>query len=256
MKDSKKTIMKRFIYALLICVVCFSFSGKNEDLVLEILNPEILSRGNILDKNIRDVTRFDNYIYDSIPVNKINFKLTNTGTKKYVLFINKDFDKAESFSAENLKINIFKEKELFHPTALGFALNLTTKGFEYRKFINELEGDSLRQEFNRNYLKEGISSDNLEFQKNADYVVIHPGETRFFMYYKTMPIFLENTDSYYMYKFNSNENYYFQMSLKNNSKELQKRITSNQAKEIQENGYTLFDGIIRSNKVPINFVKK
>ena len=63
MKGSKKIIMKRFIYALLICVLCFSFSGKNEDLVIEILNTEILSRGNILDKDIRDVTRFDNYIY-------------------------------------------------------------------------------------------------------------------------------------------------------------------------------------------------
>jgi hypothetical protein len=45
--------------------------------------------GDINDKDIRNVIRFDNYIYDSIPVNKINFKLTNSGTKTYVLFIGK-----------------------------------------------------------------------------------------------------------------------------------------------------------------------
>jgi glyoxylate utilization-related uncharacterized protein len=247
--------MKYIAFSFFISILFFCGSTQQkEDLKIEIINTDISTRGNIESKNIRNVTRFDDYIYDSIPVNKINLKITNLGTKTYVFFIKKELDKVENLDTENIKLTAFKEEEIFEPIYLGYAAQLTRKGFEVRKFQNEIESDSLKQELNEKYLKEKIDNDKIRFQREMNYVVIHPGETKFFSYYKTLPIFLEHVDSYYMYKFNVNENYYFQLCLKNDAQSLKKNITVNQLKEIEENGYTIFEGTVKSNKVPIKFI--
>ena len=48
--------------------------------------------------------------------------------------------------------------------------------------------------------------------------------------------------------------FYFQISLKHTSEISKKYFTINQRKEIEANGYTIFNGVLNSNKVPIEFV--
>jgi hypothetical protein len=150
-------------------------------------------------------------------------------------------------------MNIFKDNEIFEPTYLAYSIQLTSKGYEFRKFENELIRDSLKQELNDKYLKEKISKEKSDYQKSMSFLIIHPGEIKFFSYYKTLPIFLDNMDSYYMYKFSKNENYHFQISIKNNADTSRKNLNINQAKEIEANGYSIFNGTINSNKIPIKF---
>lgn len=247
--------MKYIVYTMFIVVLFLSFCNnlENEDLKMEILNTEIISRGNISDKTARNALRFDNYIYDSIPVNKINVKITNTGNKKYVLFIKKEIDDVENFRDENMQLTIFDEDKIIQPVNFGGAINSNGKSFESRKFKNEIESDSLKKELNEIYLKEKINKNKIRFQREMSYVVIHPGETKFFSYYKTLPIFIEHVESYYIYKFDVIKKYFCQLSFKNEAAKLKKNLTTNQLKEIEENEYTIFDGLIKSNKVPIRF---
>ena len=252
----KTTVMKNIIFLFLASTLFFCKSpNKEEDLKMEIINSEIYSRADINQNNISNMLDFDNFIYDSIPVNKINFKITNIGTKKYVIFIKKELDNVENFGQENIRLDVFKDNELLEPNYLQYAIQLTTKGFEYRKDKNEIVNDALKQELNEKYLKEKISVDNVKFQREMNYMVVHPGETKYLSCYRTLPFFLEQLTSYYMYKFNPQDKYFFKLSLKNDAKSLKKYITINQLKEIEDNGYTLFNGELKSNKVPIKFVK-
>lgn len=249
------TFMKYFFYLLLISSVIFCSNTKQgRDLKIEILNSYIYARQDLKNHHVRNVIRFDNYIYDSIPVNKINVKVTNSGPKAYVLFINKELDRVENLRYENIKLTVYQNGEVVQPRYLGYSINLTTKGFDYRKYENEEESDSLKQELNEKYLKEKINRDKIRFQRETNYVVIHPGETKFFSFYRTLPVFLEHVSSYYQYDFKKDEQYYFQISLKNDAEKLRKYFSINQVKEIEENNYTIFDGTIKSNKIPVKFV--
>ncbi|MFT3793288.1 hypothetical protein [Flavobacterium sp.] len=247
----------KYIVCLLFAVVLFCSSSNKfdkEDLKLEILNTEFFSRANISNKDARNVIRFDNYIYDSVPVNKINIKITNSGTKKYVLFLKKELDEIEDSDSDNIKLIIYKNNDIFQPTNLKFLVQATMKGFSVRKEMNIIESDSIKKELNEKYLKEKIDMKKIKFQREMNYIVIHPGESKFFSYYQTLPIFEESMHQFYIYDFKSNENYTCQLSFKNDAQGLRKNITINQLKEIEENGYTVFDGIIRSNKVPVKMI--
>jgi hypothetical protein len=246
----KTPAIKYLAYTFFMLLLFSCRNAKKEGgLKMEILNAEINSRGNIKKANLRNVIRFDNYIYDSLPVNRINVKITNSGTKTYVLFLDKNLDE---LGATNIKETVFKGAKIVEPT-LSHLLQFTMLGYESRKGQNKTDRDSLEQEFNMNFLKEQIDRGKIRFQSKMNYVIVHPGEARFFTYYKTLPQFSQYS-FYYMYKFNSSEKYSFQLSLENDAKLSKEYLTANQLKEIEDNGYTVFDGVVSSNKVPIKFI--
>jgi hypothetical protein len=179
------------------------------------------------------------------------------GTKKYFFFIGKDFDDAGKYLENSISFDILNEKEVFSPNYISVAIDRSNNHFYNRRFNNEMDRESLKKELNEIYLKEKISIGKMRFQENMNCLVIHPGESKFLTYYKTLPIFYEyKFDAYYFYKFIPNEKYFVQVSLKNDIKTSKKYFTSNQYKEIETNGYTIFDGTINSNKVPIKFINK
>lgn len=252
--------MKKTAFIIFISVILYSFCNINRqekgDLKIEITNIEIISRNFTGDKISRNIIDYENYIYDSVPINNINVKLTNTGSKKYVLFIGKDFDDAEKLMNDNVSFNVLKDNEIYKPSLFPAIIEYTNRHFFTRKLDNEIDRELLKQELNEKYLNEKISVDKIRFHENMNYIVIHPGESKFFSYYKTLPIFYDYNlyASFYFYKFMSNENYFVQVSLKNNIETSRKNFTTNQIKEIEANGYTIFNGTINSNKVPIKFV--
>jgi len=242
--------MKNTIYIPLIFLLFFSFCGKKEDLTLEILNNKVLSRSDVNEKNIKDIIYFDDYLYDRITVNKIDIKITNNGTKKYVFFIGKVFDQPENVRPENICFNVFKENE----SLKSIRIMGTSYDFYYRMGVNQAQRILLKKELNELYLKEKISLEKIDFQDNMSFVVIHSGESKFFSYYKSLPVYQDDYGSFYYYKFNPNEAFYFQISLKHNNETSKEYFTINQRKEIEANGYTIFNGVLNSNKVPIEFV--
>jgi hypothetical protein len=246
--------MKNIILTSLICLILFPCCTKKEDLTLEVLNNKIISRSDVNKKNVFNAIHSNNYLYDSITVSKIDIRITNNGTKKYVFFIGKVFDDTENYRPENICFNIFKENEDFKPNRLEGSSPHNLKDFYYRKDSNQSERILLKKELNEVYLKEKISLEKIDFQDNMSFVVIHPGESKFFSYYKTLPVYQDDYGSYYYYKFNPNEAFYFQISLKHHNETSEEYFTTNQRKEIEANGYTIFNGVLNSNKVPIEFV--
>jgi hypothetical protein len=57
-----------------------------------------------------------------------------------------------------------------------------------------------------------------------------------------------------MYFLNPNEKNYCELRLYNDIEALKKYLTINQSKEINDNNYVLFNGVIKSNRIPIKFV--
>lgn len=249
----------KFISSLfLLLSFCYSCSGtKINDLTLEITSKEIISKQKFED----NVNRFYNTaildIADSLPINKIDLKITNSGNKTYVLCLNKNFDNVElPTTRENIKTIIYQNDKVLEPIYFGSAVSWTMDAYIMRKWMNEVYADSLRSELNEKYLHTKIEFDQIEFEREFNYVVIHPKESKFFTFYKTLPYFLEdNFETRYKYSFKENEKYYFQVSLKNDAQRLTKYLNENQKKEIEQNGYSIFDGIIKSNKIPIKFIK-
>ena len=173
--------MKNIFLTSLICLLLFPCCTKKEDLTLEVLNDKIISRSDINEKDIEDGIYFNNYLYDSVPVNKIDIKITNNGTKKYVFFMGKDLDQPEINRPENLHFNIFKENEILKTNRV-WGTTYSHKDLFNRMDFNQMERENLKKELNEVYLKEKISLEKIDFQDNMSFVVIHPGESKFFSY--------------------------------------------------------------------------
>ena len=154
--------MKKIFLIISFCLILFSFcytEQGNEDLKIEILNTEITSRGNMQDEDYKNITNYSNYIYDSLPVNKINIKLTNTGNDKYILFLGKDFDDAENLLKDNISFNILKGNDLLKPSRLQVAIDYSDNHFFSRRLNNEMERELLKTELNEKYLKEKMAKE-------------------------------------------------------------------------------------------------
>lgn len=246
--------MKYIVMLLFITILsCNSQDKTNKsDLKIEIINTEFISRSNLNEESAHNFSSFKNFAYDSLPVNKINFKIKNEGAKKYVFFIKKELD---DLWRGNCELRIYNDKIKIEPTYLGWATQHTMKHISMKKFMVEMKTDSLKYEMSNTYLKEKVGVEKLAFYREMSYVVIHPNETKYFTYYRTLPVYTQNFDSHYIYILNPNENYYCELSLYNDSKVLKKYLTINQLKEIEDNHYVLFNGEIKSNKVPIKLVK-
>jgi hypothetical protein len=245
--------MKYIVVLLLMTILSCNSQDKtnNCDLEIEIINTEFISRSNLNEDSAHNFSSFKNFAYDSLPVNKINFKIKNNGTKKYVFFIKKELD---DLWRGNSELRIYKDKIKIEPTYLGWAIQHSMKHISMKKFMVEMKTDSLKYEMSNTYLKEKVSIDKLSFYREMSYIVIHPGETKYFTYYRTLPVYTQNFDSHYMYFLNPNEKYYCELSLYNDSEALKKYLTINQSKEINDNNYVLFNGVIKSNRIPIKFV--
>lgn len=251
--------MKLIIYPFftLLLFSCNSKKETNDDLKVEITTKEIISKVKPEDKMSMFYHTALLDIADSLPVNKIDFKITNSGKKIYILCLKKNFDNVELTSKkENIQAVVYKNEQIFEPKGFGGAVEWTNKAYNMRKWINETDADSLKKEFSENYLKKKIDFDKIKFERRNNYIIIHPGESKFFTFYRTFPYFLdEDFESRYKYSFNSNERYYFQITIKNNKQLLAETLTENQQKEIKENRYTIFNGKIKSNKIPIKFIQ-
>ncbi|MFT3796609.1 hypothetical protein [Flavobacterium sp.] len=244
------------ITAVLISILCLSCKPNTaeNDISIEIITKELISKPTSKNTDQFYITAILD-IADSLPVNKIDVKISNSSSKTYVLYLYKNFDKVES-KRKNIKSVVYHNNDILAPYFFGGAVGWTMQAYVSRKWLNERTTDSLTNEVNEIYRKKKVDFGQLEFQRETTYVVIHPNESRYFTFYRTFPYFLEDDfEGRYKYDFKENENYFFQVTLENQKKELIKNLDENQLKEINENGYTIFDQKIQSNKIPIHLIK-
>lgn len=110
---------------------------------------------------------------------------------------------------------------------------ITKEIYDYRESV----------EFNYNFI-----------QKNQNFI-IHPNESVYFEYFIVLPYgnYLEGNANWI--EIDSNKKYFAEIFMNSDSTNYKKTISRVDLQTIKENGYEVYNGVIKSkNKIPIKFV--
>jgi len=254
--------MKKMIFLSLSCFVLFSCQKNKQDLKLELLTNEIVCVEDVYMDDFREVFYKPNAEYDSLSKNLLRYKITNISDKKYFIMLNEDnlgtverdlYREAlgrKDYAYNSIGFSMYKKDSILDGSSTR-AENMCGNGFELMK-IEEL--DTIVSKFlrkNRIFRKYQLEYVN-DIDESLQGYFLHPGETKYFtsvinLPYRNSQMWFSNIDKK---KPNLGS-----LSLKNDSVFTNKRLSQDRKKEIKENGYVLFDGIIYSNKVPVKLIK-
>ncbi len=252
---------------LLIAIVILCSCSNKPDLELKILNSEVLCLSNINVDSIYENLNYSNKIY-SQSRNIISYTIKNNSNKKYLIVANDEY--IETDGNYILKDNLYEDGYVFFDFGTGrFSFNiykgdsLTPKGItrlfrglhrtnnydDYEVYTSKYIVDTMS--FNRNLL---LKKSNI---KTFIPFVIYPSEVKRFRTIVHLPLKHSNYFSSgvsYSIIDDTTKNYTAGISILNNSEKIKEYLTEDQKKEIEENGYTIFDGVLESNKVPVKLI--
>lgn len=244
-----------------------SCNKKKNDLEIILLTNEIrcvdLKHKNNFEVNEKE--NFKNGIYDSLSKNFINYKIVNNSSKKYFLVLNEQ-------SIDELESNFLNKKDvefngvflnLYNNNSILNSQTTLTSGcysheteLEYYKsslyrinYIDSLFIDDVNKK--KLYKTKSPSVLHREILDNS--FVIYPGESKYFTSLINLP--LRRNKIGLLTDINKIKPNLSSMSIVNNANYTKVKLSENQKKEIEENGYTIFDGIIHSNKIPVKMVR-
>ena len=212
--------------------------------------------------DFREVFYKPNAKYDSLSKNILHYKITNISDKKYFIMLNENnlgtverdlYREAlgkKDYAYNSIGFSMYKKDSILDGSSTR-AKNMCGNGFELMK-IEEL--DTIVSKFlrkNRIFRKYKLEYIN-DIDESLQGYFLQPGETKYFtsvinLPYRNSQMWFSNIDKK---KPNLGS-----LSLKNDSVFTNKRLSQDRKKEIKENGYVLFDGIIYSNKVPVKLIK-
>ncbi|WP_173973392.1 hypothetical protein, partial [Flavobacterium bizetiae] len=212
--------------------------------------------------DFREVFYKPNAKYDSLSKNILHYKITNISDKKYFIMLNENnlgtverdlYREAlgrKDYAYNSIGFSLYKKDSILDGSSTR-AENMCGNGFELMK-IEEL--DTIVSKFlrkNRIFRKYQLEYVN-DIDESLQGYFLQPGETKYFtsvinLPYRNSQMWFSNIDKK---KPNLGS-----LSLKNDSLFTNKRLSQDRKKEIKENGYVLFDGIIYSNKVPVKLIK-
>lgn len=256
LKFMRKTICLVFLFLIL-----FSCEKNKKDLKLELLTNEIVCVEDVYMNDFREVFYKPNAEYDSLSKNILHYKITNISDKKYFIMLNENnlgtverdlYREAlgkKDYTFNSIGFSMYKNDSILDGSSTR-AENMCGNGFEQIK-IREL--DTIISKFLRK--NEVFRKYQLEYVNDIDESLqgyfLQPGETKYFtsvinLPYRNSQMWFSNIDKK---KPNLGS-----LSLKNDSVFTNKRLSQDRKKEIKENGYVLFDGIIYSNKVPVKLI--
>ena len=204
------------------------------NLELEVLTKKI---------NCKDVPLSDypNYIkMDTVAVEEsrtiLVYKLTNNSNKTYYFNLD-DHD-------DDFKYKFIKIKE-------GHIAIYDSNGKYQKPHLSSPSGGNEERMLYIEYLN---NSFNGLTHSNSNNFIIHPGETLYFEWFIVLPFgnLLEGTN--YSVVLDSKKKYHAEVMIHSDSTGYKKSISRADLKTIQDNGYEVFNGTIKSkNKIPIIF---
>jgi hypothetical protein len=245
----------------IIFLFLFLSCNKKNDLEIILLNKNLVSVDSINEYKIYNTSKEFKDLYFEKSLNVINFKIKNNSNKKYVLIVNKNYLDDYDYNNCSTGIEIFNNSEKKKPfISDAFDISLNDKYINYRfvkDSINFEEVDIMYNNEKKEY-KTYINFYKLNVLKiKNEYVVIYPNETKYFKTFTNLPI----TNYRYSnvvplnYNLKSSIHYYGRVTIKNDKKYVLLNLPTELKNEIKENGYTVFDGVLSSNKVPIQMIK-
>lgn len=201
------------------------------------------------------MNKFDFDLYLAKSQNIIDFKITNASNEVYFLVVNPD--RLESVIGDiktaQKKVNYLRIDLLNDDEILGANITLLGCGnYDPNSlWIKKLSVDSL---WYSNLTKKNLYKNNrvgmphrIVLEKN---VVIHPGETKYFTSIVNLPY---QPDIFQIIKIRSKPNF-ARLCLFNYQEYTETYLSKFQKREIIENRYTVFDGKLVSNKIPVRFI--
>lgn len=241
---------------MLIIISC----GKPEDkLELTLLNNKIFCINNMSPSNDEEILKLLNKndtTYNNLSKNILTYRLTNKSDKKYFIVLNDN--NLTTLECDSLMKTKIKDKiNYYNQIAFNLYSNSTIINGEQNLFVASSNGDFGCELFQ-----------NLEFVKDAKKLydnritifykevlensfVLHPHETKYFTSIVNLPFRLDGSSWHSLINGKTN---YASLTLVNHKKKTESMLSKNQKKEIKENGYVIFDGIIESNKVPVKMI--
>jgi hypothetical protein len=256
-------------------------SIKKPELKLEILNNEMyyadIDSTLLLGSENKSTSDIKSYSIQERKkaYNELTFKITNTTNKNYLfalktndfLYVNdlESFEKSFSNQDMGFSCTFFS---ITKPNSKKSGITTVYTNFN----PNANKNDSLSIYFRKHIeIQENISNDvnthinipnyqDFNDEPSADHLfVIHSGEYKTFKRKFYLPIFLEK-DRNSNFLFNAlvippNEDYSFNLAIILKKQFILRTLHDYQKKEIKDNGYEIFDGILVSNSVPLKLRK-
>lgn len=218
-------------------------------------------------KNVFEINEnkyFKKEIYDSLSKNIINYKVVNNSSKKYLIVLNEDnIDVLESqflhetgIEFNGIFLNLYNNNSILSSktTLISGSNNYETE-LEYYKSslyrINYIDSLFISDVIKKKLYKTNYPSVlNREILENS--FIIYPGETKYFTSFVNLP--LRKNKIGLLTDVNKTKPNLSSISIVNSAKYTKKKLSENQKREIEENGYEIFDGVIESNKVSVKMV--
>ncbi|WP_281633509.1 hypothetical protein [Flavobacterium luteolum] len=247
-------------FFLLSFFACTTKKDKS-DIKIDLLNSEVVCVDNVNKQDFLEVYYLPNKIYDSLSKNVLHYKITNVSNKKYFIMLNENFLGTEERDLYNEAIG---KKKLIR-NSIGFNMYKNGKildgsstkienmcGNDY-EFIKLQELDTIIKKFliknklPKKYDLRNIGSENDSLKS----YFLQPGETKYFTSVINLPY---RNDQKWISNIENKKPNFATISLRNDSVSTNKTISKNVKREIKENGYVLFDGVIYSNRIPVKLI--
>lgn len=255
--------MKKMIFLGFSFLVLISCQKNKQDLKLELLTNEIVCVENVKKNDFYESFYKPNATYDSLSKNLLRYKITNISDKKYFIMLNENnlgtlepdlykeaLGKKNYINANSVALSLYKNNYILEGSSTKVE-SMCGNVFESKK-MEEL--DTIIHKFLRKNRIEKICK--VEFIDILDDSIqgyfLQPGETKYFTSIVNLPY--RKNEKWFSNIEKKKPNLAL-LSLQNDSIFTNKRISQDRKREIKENGYTLFNGIIYSNKVPVRLIK-
>lgn len=254
--------MKNISFFLLVIMISCQ---KKQDLEIIILNKEAHS---LVNPNFTNEKTANSY--DRLSLNIINYSLKNNSDKVYYIFFNDEgFKTMESYkdikgnlvnnNQEGICFNIYKGDKLstgsLYSSQITYNINNPT---EY--YLNPKNRYWIKEYYEKevNKRKELLNNDEYIATRQNELIthgfILYPHQIKYFRTAINLP--LRSASEGFCWKSNieGGNQYQAEIVLNCNSKNIKKYLNADLKKEIEENNYVIFNGVISSNLIPVKIV--
>lgn len=241
---------------LVITIIIFTSCENKNHLELKLLNEEVICLSKVNLDSVDDDLNYRKSVYAQSQ-NLIRFSIENNSDEKYLLMFNSseiepdNNDEKFLFSnSKNGRINF----SLYHKDSLAKNRIITLFNHFNSKGPESIYYNSVRIADSLDFSKKK----DLGYKNNRDYnfFIVYPKEVKYFITLINLPIRDYNYNSSLTSAtiIDESKEYQAGMVLINNIQHTKKNLTEEQRREIDKNGYTIFDGKLISNKIPVKLI--
>ena len=256
------------LYKFFVLIFFFTNCDKEKGgLELTLLTNEIVCIGNGKFRDTNNQTDWmTDKVYDSISRNIVKSKLTNNSTHKYFIVLNQDFveeietDKAMNASTEkkmskrnSFSLNLYQDQQILEGNITLVMGSFNLKDNQNSWIVKDFYNDSTFVSNTNKKKLYGSKPASVWTREVLEHsFVINPGETKYFTSIVNLPY--RKGKVFWLSAVDRMKPNKASLTLVNNQKFTEEFLSDDQKKEIEENGYILFNGAIKSNSVPVKMV--